>query len=117
MPASRDTVSLMIGPTIFSWPSRGPVSILCANIHARARPRSGLKRTVMIDGLANRYPEKTFYLGQVFNDTANSYKLVWFLAILSLLRRRNKPNFLLAEIFTEMAAVAWHPVCLFRLSL
>ena len=68
-------------------------------------------------GIAVRYPEKTLYLGQVFKDTTNSYKLVWFLAILSLLRR-NKDNMLaLADIFSEMAVVAWHPVCLFRLSL
>src|SRR5438046_2185931 len=71
----------------------------------------------MIEGLSNRYPDKTFYLGQVFNDTTNSYKLVWFLAILSLLRRKNDGDLPLTEIFSEMAAVAWHPVCFFRLSL
>jgi len=71
----------------------------------------------MLEALANRYPEKTFYLGQVFNDTTNSYKLVWFLAILSLLHRSENRAFPLASIFTEMATVAWHPVCLFRLSL
>ena len=68
-------------------------------------------------GIALRYPEKTFYLGQVFNDTTNSYKLVWFLSILSLLKRSEEPSFRLADIFTEMAVAAWHPVCLFRLSL
>jgi hypothetical protein len=68
-------------------------------------------------GVALRYPEKTFYLGQVFKDTTNSYKLVWFLAILSLLKRSEERSFRLADIFTEMAVVAWHPVCLFRLSL
>lgn len=71
----------------------------------------------MLEGLANHYPEKTFYLGQVFNDTTNSYKLVWFMAILSLLQRSESRVMPLASIFTEMAAVAWHPVCLFRLSL
>src|SRR5437879_4234784 len=71
----------------------------------------------MIDGLSTRYPDKTFYLGQVFNNTTNSYKLLWFLAILSLLRRKSDGDLRLAEIFTEMAAVAWHPVCFFRLSL
>ncbi len=71
----------------------------------------------MIEGLANRYPEKTFYLGQVFNDRANSYKFVWFLAILSLLRRGNDGGLSLADLMTEMAAMAWHPVCFFRLSL
>src|SRR5947207_6732365 len=67
--------------------------------------------------VALRYPEKTFYLGQVFNDTTNSYKLVWFLAILSLLRRGNDRDLPLREMFAEMASVAWHPVCFFRLSL
>lgn len=68
-------------------------------------------------GVALRYPEKTFYLGQVFKDTTNSYKLVWFLAILSLLKRNEECSFRLTDIFTEMAVAAWHPVCLFRLSL
>lgn len=68
-------------------------------------------------GIALRYPEKTFYLGQVFNDTTNSYKLFWFLSILSLLKRSEEFSFRFADIFTEMAVAAWHPVCLFRLSL
>ena len=68
-------------------------------------------------GVALRYPEKTFYLGQVFKDTTNSYKLVWFLALLSLLTRGEGYSFRLADIFTEMVITAWHPVCLFRLSL
>lgn len=68
-------------------------------------------------GVASRYPEKTFFLGQVFKDTTNSYKLVWFLAILSLIKRNNEIAFPIARIFTEMAIAAWHPVCLYRLSL
>ncbi len=67
--------------------------------------------------VALRYPEKTFYLGQVFQHTTNCYKLVWFLAILSLLRRTQADVLALADILTEMAVVGWHPVCLFRLSL
>jgi hypothetical protein len=67
--------------------------------------------------VALRYPEKTFYLGQVFKHTTNSYKLVWFLAILSLLRRTQADVLALADILAEMAVVGWHPVCLFRLSL
>jgi hypothetical protein len=70
-----------------------------------------------LSGIAGRYPEKTFYLGQVFNDTTNSYKLLWLLAILSLLRRTQARTIALADIFAEMAVVAWHPVCLYRLSL
>lgn len=68
-------------------------------------------------GVALRYPEKTFYLGQVFKDTTNSYKLFWFFALLSLLKRGEECSFRLADIFTEMVVAAWHPVCLFRLSL
>src|SRR5262249_377652 len=68
-------------------------------------------------GVALRYPEKTFYLGQVFKDTTNSYKLFWFLALLSLLKRGEEHSFRLTDIFTEMVITAWHPVCLFRLSL
>lgn len=71
----------------------------------------------MIESLSSRYPEKTFHLGQVFNDTTNSYKLVWFLGILSLLERGSDSDFAITDVLTEMAAVAWHPVCFFRLSL
>jgi len=67
--------------------------------------------------VALRYPEKTFYLGQVFKDTTNSYKLFWLLALLSLLKRSEENFFCLTNIFTEMVVAAWHPVCLFRLSL
>ena len=67
--------------------------------------------------LSLRYPEKTFYLARVFNNTTNSYKLVWFLAILSLLRRKKADLLALADVLAEMAVVVWHPVCLFRLSL
>ncbi|MDA1273591.1 MAG: hypothetical protein O2960_06010 [Verrucomicrobia bacterium] len=66
-----------------------------------------------LSGVAVRYPEKTFFLGQVFKDTTNSYKLVWFLAILSLLKRGHVQSLRFVEIFTEMAVAAWHPVCLY----
>ena len=71
----------------------------------------------ILTGVVQRYPEKTFYLSQVFNDTTNSYKLFWFLAILSLIRRTATRSLSLPGIFTEMAVIAWHPVCLYRLSL
>lgn len=67
--------------------------------------------------VAHCYPEKTYFLGQVFKDTTNSYKLFWFLALLSLLKRSDGRALRLADVFTEMAVAAWHPVCLFRLSL
>jgi len=72
---------------------------------------------IALAGIALRYPEKTFFLGQVFKDTTNSYKMVWFLAILSLMKRSEEHSLRLVDIFTEMAAGAWHPVCLYRLSL
>jgi hypothetical protein len=68
-------------------------------------------------GAALRYPEKTCYLGQVFRDTTNSYKLVWFLAILSLLKCSDERSFPLTAIFAEMVVAAWPPVCIFHLSL
>jgi hypothetical protein len=71
----------------------------------------------MLDGLSNRYPEKTFYLGQVFNDTTNSYKLLWFLGLLSLVQRPRAETLPLADALTEMATAGWHPVCLYRLTL
>ena len=68
-------------------------------------------------GVAPRYPEKTFILGQVFKDTTNSYKLVWFLALLALFKRSKGRSLRLADVLTEMVVVAWPTVCLFRLSL
>ena len=78
---------------------------------------STTNQATALTGIALRYPEKTFYLGQVFNDTTNSYKLVWFLAVLSLQRRSDVRALTVESIFTEVAVVAWHPVCLYRLSL
>ncbi|HRT08758.1 MAG TPA: HNH endonuclease domain-containing protein [Candidatus Paceibacterota bacterium] len=71
----------------------------------------------MLKELSHRYPEKTFYLGQVFSDTTTSYKFVWFLALLSQLRRTKQGDIPLADLLSEMATIAWHPVCFFRLSL
>lgn len=78
---------------------------------------SAMNQPPALAGVALRYPGKTFFLGRVFKDTTNSYKFVWFFAILSLLKRDNVQSLRLAEIFTEMAVTAWHPVCLYRLSL
>lgn len=74
--------------------------------------------TPALASIGSRYPGKTSYLAQVFENTTNSYKLFWFLAILSLMKRRKEErSFRLADMFTEMAVAAWHPVCLYRLSL
>ena len=84
---------------------------------AVGRPAVTQRGEQALAGIALLYPEKTFYLGQVFRDTTNSYKLFWFLSILSLLKRSEELSFRLVDIFTEMVVAAWHPVCLFRLSL
>ena len=74
-------------------------------------------QTPALASVALRYPEKTFYLGQVFGDTTTSYKFLWFLALLSLIRRTNDFSLELADILAEMTTIAWHPVCFYRLSL
>lgn len=71
----------------------------------------------MLAGLTVRCPEKTFYLGRVFNDTTNSYKLLWFLGLIQLLQRANTHTLPIADVLTEMATVGWHPVCFYRLTL
>jgi hypothetical protein len=64
-----------------------------------------------------RYPEKVYHLSRVFSDTTTSYKILWFMAIISLLKDRDSDEMRLDDIFVEMAAISWHPVCLFMLSL
>jgi hypothetical protein len=68
-------------------------------------------------GLAGRYPAECQRLGTVFDDTTNSYKLFWFLALLSRLPERPDTEIAVAELVLEMHVQAWHPVTLFRLSL
>lgn len=69
-------------------------------------------------------PEVTRYLGRVFSDTATSYKLFWFRALLETLKRRwasqlgqQSQAIPVGTVLSEMVVAAWHPVCLFRLSL
>src|ERR1700738_2208878 len=69
-----------------------------------------------LEPIAGEYPEQTFYLAQVFNDTTNSYKLFWFKSIISLLKSGGG-SIAVADIITEMVVFGWHPVCSFRLSL
>jgi hypothetical protein len=66
--------------------------------------------------LVPRHPFlRTQALNRVFDNTAASYKFFWFLAVLEL-SRTSHGQLSLQEIFVEMAAQAWHPVNLFRLS-
>ena len=66
--------------------------------------------------LVPRHPFlRTQALNRVFDNTAASYKFFWFLAVLEL-SRTSHGQLSLRELFVEMAAQAWHPVNLFRLS-
>lgn len=66
--------------------------------------------------LVPRHPFlRTQALNRVFDNTAASYKFFWFLAVLEL-SRMSHGQLSLRELFVEMAAQAWHPVNLFRLS-
>jgi len=58
---------------------------------------------------------RTQALNRVFDNTAASYKFFWFLAVLEL-SRTSRGVLALEDVFVEMAAQAWHPVNLFRLS-
>ena len=68
-------------------------------------------------GVASEYPEKTRGLGRVFADMTNSYKPLWFLGIVSLLKQGAGDELAMKDVLTEMVVVAWYPVNLFRLSL
>lgn len=59
---------------------------------------------------------KTPELSGVFNNVTNSYKLFWFYALLSLINRTSRSSFAFDEIICEMAVVAWHPKCFYRLT-
>ena len=58
-------------------------------------------------------------LAQLFNDTTNSYKYIFFLSLLELLRARNfdcKQPIALEEILVEMLVTCWYPHTYFKLS-
>ena len=59
-------------------------------------------------------------LGRIFEDTTNSYKLVFFQALLNLLKQRlpASGSVLLKtqDLAIEMAALAWYPHAFFKLS-
>lgn len=61
------------------------------------------------------------FLSAAFDDKATSYKLFWFRALLEVLKRRWNSESCgpipVRELLGEMLTAAWHPVCLFRLSL
>lgn len=57
--------------------------------------------------------------GQFFSDTTNSYKFVYFQALLNLIKENNfqRANFSLIEIARDMLIFAWYPAYYFRLNL
>ena len=65
--------------------------------------------------------QETRFLSAAFDDKATSYKLFWFRALLEVLKRRWDTESCgpipVSELLGEMLTAAWHPVCLFRLSL
>jgi hypothetical protein len=70
----------------------------------------------LLQGLPAPDSEKTLLLGQVFNNTAASYKFFWLLGLLTLLQHHKKGIFSQREIVEEMIIAAWHSVCFYRLS-
>ncbi|MDZ7961723.1 MAG: HNH endonuclease domain-containing protein [Aulosira sp. DedQUE10] len=58
-------------------------------------------------------------LTQIFNDTTNSYKYLYFLSLLDIIKRRNFDTLSpvsFQEIIVEMFANAWYPHKYFKLS-
>jgi hypothetical protein len=58
-------------------------------------------------------------LAQIFNNTTNSYKYLYFLSLLDIIKRRNFNSSLslsFQEIIVEMLANAWYPHKYFKLS-
>lgn len=54
---------------------------------------------------------------QIFADTTNSYKYLWFLSILDVLRERpNDRKFSFEELTVRMVNRAWYPMNTYRLS-
>lgn len=58
-------------------------------------------------------------LSRLFSDTTNSYKFIFFISILDILKRRNfdvSQSISFDEIIVEMLANAWYPHTYFKLS-
>jgi hypothetical protein len=55
-------------------------------------------------------------LARVFNDTTNSYKFYWFLAILDSLETSNGGRLLKADLSLKMVANVWYPLNYYKLS-
>ena len=55
-------------------------------------------------------------LSSVFNDTTNSYKFYWFLAILDILETRDANEILIEDLSVKMLESVWYPLNFFKLS-
>jgi hypothetical protein len=83
-------------------------------------PREG-RVLVMTERLPPRVGYDVAALGRLFERTTNSYKLVFFQALLQLMKARDPndhPSLVLSlrELIVEMLAIAWYPHRFFRLS-
>ncbi len=55
-------------------------------------------------------------LSRVFNDTTNSYKFYWFLAILDSLQATGETRMAMRDLSLRMVATVWYPLAYYRLS-
>jgi len=65
------------------------------------------------DGMTPFHPH---LIGALFNDTTNSYKYYWFLAILNRVKRSPEQAIPLQELAEEMLDLVWYPLNYFKLS-
>jgi HNH endonuclease len=62
-------------------------------------------------------PQKAEFFARLFRHTRMSYKFFWFLGLLELVHKKRTLSIPLSQVLHEMAVLAWHPVCFYRLSL
>jgi len=55
-------------------------------------------------------------LSSIFNDTTNSYKFYWFLAILDIVKDTTSNEIEIQSIYKEMFNQVWYPLNFFKLS-
>lgn len=55
-------------------------------------------------------------LSGVFNNTTNSYKYYWFLAILNKVKRSNNTSFKIDDLVMEMIGEIWYPINYYKLN-
>ncbi|MBE9086741.1 MULTISPECIES: HNH endonuclease domain-containing protein [unclassified Tolypothrix] len=78
-----------------------------------------IKNPIMTQSLPLSDQVNVTVLAQIFSDTTNSYKYLYFLSLLDILKRRNfdtLSSISFREIIVEMLANAWYPHNYFKLS-